>query len=96
MQALGDGLARGPGKVCKRQMLGDGSSYVGELSSRERRDGQGRLEYSDGSVYEGEWTQDVINGRGKMRMSVHMPGCMSTHMSIRMPMHLVIHMLIHG
>ena len=31
-----------------------------------KREGDGVMTYSDGSVYEGEWTCDHRNGKGKM------------------------------
>ena len=31
-----------------------------------KEDGQGRLQYDGGQVYEGEWVGDAMKGKGKM------------------------------
>ena len=43
----------------------NGDIYIGALSTSLRMEGQGRLEYNTGDVYEGSFVDGVISGEGK-------------------------------
>lgn len=40
--------------------------YEGEVNEDDERHGQGKMTYTNGNVYEGEWKDDNRNGKGKM------------------------------
>ena len=50
--------------ACARVGSMDGT-YTGQHHANGQREGQGRLEYANGSVYEGEWEADEFHGRGR-------------------------------
>ena len=43
--------------------------YTGELIENDVRYGYGKFNYSDGDVYEGEWSWDMKQGNGKLTYS---------------------------
>ncbi|EGD81036.1 hypothetical protein PTSG_10979 [Salpingoeca rosetta] len=51
----------------------DGSKYIGGFQISERkfvvREGKGLMKFANGSIYDGEWSNDKMHGHGKLTLS---------------------------
>lgn len=50
-------------------ILLDGSIYHGEFWANQKH-GKGKIQHSDGTIYTGDWVNDVIVGGGTMTFEV--------------------------
>jgi hypothetical protein len=52
----------------------DPSEYEGALDKNKRKEGEGIGKWEDGSVYEGNWSEDKRHGKGKLTCAVRARG----------------------
>lgn len=51
-------------QVAETKTYKDGSVYTGQFNGRGKKEGQGRMVWSNGNQYEGQWKKDMPNGEG--------------------------------
>ena len=52
------------GQVQETKTYKDGSVYTGQFNGKGKKQGSGRMVWSNGNQYEGEWKNDKPNGEG--------------------------------